>query len=88
MGTDSLFQSEEDLHLGFDLRFAPHVHLLFDADLQNLSQGNFPVLTRLWACTRRSDPLHFAGMGCAWDVDELWFWTAREPRGERADHLR
>ena len=63
MGTDSLFQSEEDLHQGFDLRFAPHVHLLFDADHQNLSQGNFPVLTRLWACMRRSDPLHYVGMG-------------------------
>ena len=88
MGTDSLFQSEEDLHREFDLRFAPHVHLLFDADLQNPSQGNFPVLTRLWACMRRSDPLQFADMGCACVVDELWFWTAREPRGERADHLR
>ena len=88
MVSDSPFQSEEDLHRGFDFRFAPHVYRLFDADLQNLSQGNFPVLTRLWACMRRSDPLHFAGMGCTRDVDALWFWTAREPRGERADHLR
>ena len=50
-----------------------------------LPYGNFPVLTLLCAALPLSS---LKIWGCASDVDGLCFWTAREPRGERADHLR